>query len=139
MFYGHVVKEKIEDYKKITITILNKWLGFRQEKFTKKGKYYSAKPLNYFRTNFFLRSNLLEDNSTLYNNKPSNIFCILPVDDGEQIKMQRYEPNCKRNINKITNHLKFEITDEKGKVVNFMGTPITLHFSLLLFPIILNG
>jgi hypothetical protein len=82
---------------------------------------------------------LLEDNSTLYNNKTSNIFCILPVYDGEQIKMQRYEPNSKRNINKITNHLNFEITDENGKVVNFMGMPIMLHFSLELFPIILNG
>jgi hypothetical protein len=42
MFYGHVVKEKIEDYKQITIRIINKWFGFIQEKFTKKGKYYSA-------------------------------------------------------------------------------------------------
>jgi hypothetical protein len=44
-------------------------------------------------------------------------ICILPVEDGDQIMMQRYEPNCKRNVKKVTNHLKFEITDENGKLL----------------------
>jgi hypothetical protein len=100
-----LLKKKIYEYNKFTIKIINKCFGFRQNSFNKKGKYFSIKPLNYFRINFFLRCNLLENNCTFYNNTPSNIFCILPVDDGEQIKMQCYEPDCKKNINKITNHL----------------------------------
>jgi hypothetical protein len=48
--------------------------------------------------------------------------------------MQRYEPNCKRNVKKVTNHLKFEITDDTGKVANFRGKPVIMHFSFDLFP-----
>jgi hypothetical protein len=52
----------------------------------------------------------------------------LPVNDGNQIKAQRYNPNCTKEINKFTNHLKFKISDENDKVVNFRGTPIILPF-----------
>ena len=116
---------------KHTVKIINKWFGFKQDKFTKKGKYYSTSPLNFYRTNLFLRSNLVDKQTSLYNNRPSNILCVFPVDDGNLIKHQRYEPkNCIRAVNKTTNHLNFEITDEKGKVVNFRGNPIFIHFSL---------
>jgi hypothetical protein len=51
--------------------------------------------------------------------------------------MQRYEPNCKRNVKIVTNHLKIEITDETGIVVNFRGKSVIMHFSFDVF-LILN-
>jgi hypothetical protein len=132
--------------KKTTTKQMNKWFGFRQEKLTKKGKYYSTKPLNFYRTNLFLRCNLIAQQNTFYNNKPSNILCAFPVEDGEQIKLQRYEPlnqiklqryeplNCTKIVNKSTNYLKFEITDEHGKIANFRGMPLLIHLTLEVFP-----
>ena len=119
--------------------VLNEWFGFQQDKFKLKGKYYSIRPLRFYRTDLFLRCNLVDRKNILYNNKQSNILCVFPVDDGSQVKHQRYEPsNCTRVVNKATNHLKFEVTDENGKVVNFRGTPFVMHFTLETFPII-NG
>jgi hypothetical protein len=113
-----------------SFVIDNIWYGFKQETFNKKGKYYSTKPLNFYRTDLFLRCNLIDKQSVFYNNKPSDILCIFPVEDGDQIKFQRYEPiNCTKEINKITNHIKFEITDETGKVVNFRGMPVLINLS----------
>ncbi|WP_375674052.1 hypothetical protein [Bartonella sp. CL32QHWL-2] len=109
------------------ITLFNKWFGFKQEKFTKKGKYYSTKPLPFYVTEIFLRSNLVDTSKTLFNNTPSNIFCIIPVDDSDQIKLQRYEINCTKEINKSTNHIEFELTDKNGKIINFRGSNITLE------------
>ncbi|WP_375666101.1 hypothetical protein, partial [Bartonella sp. CL41QHWL] len=63
----------------------------------------------------------------LFNNTPSNIFCIIPVDDSDQIKLQRYEINCTKEINKSTNHIEFELTDKNGKIINFRGSNITLE------------
>jgi hypothetical protein len=57
-------------------------------------------------------------------------LCILPVEDGNQIKAQRHEPNCEKEVNKLTIHLKFEIKDETGKVVNYWGTRGFNKFSL---------
>jgi hypothetical protein len=96
---------------------------------TSKGKYYSNKPLNFYRTDLFLRSNLIEQQTSFYNNKYSDILCIFQVDDGDQIKFQRYEPNCTRKVNKLTNHIKLEITDENGKIFNFRKMPIIMHFT----------
>ena len=112
-------------------TTIRKWFGFDQERFTKKGKYYSSKPLHFYQTRLFLRSNLVDQQNTLYNNKRSDILCVIPVDDGEQIKLQRYEPtNCTKAVSRSpTSHVKFEITDEKGTVVNFRGTHVTMHFT----------
>jgi hypothetical protein len=98
--------------------------------FTKKGKYYSIKPVNFYRTDLFLRCNLIDKQNILYNNKPSDILCILPVEDGDQIKAQRYEPNCITHVNKLTNYLKFEMTDETGKVVNSRGTRVLIYLSI---------
>jgi hypothetical protein len=79
----------------------------------------------------FLRSNLVDKQNTFYNNKHSDILCNFPVDDGNQIKLQRYEPaNCTRIVNKKTNHIALEITDEKSKVINFRGNPVLIHFTL---------
>jgi hypothetical protein len=72
--------------------LTNEW----QEKFKRKGKYYSIKPLKFYRTDLFLRCNLIDKKATFYNNKPSDILCILPVEDGNQIKAQRHEPNCEK-------------------------------------------
>ena len=115
------------------LTIINKWFGFRQEIFTKKGKYYSTKPLKFYKSDLFLRSNLTK---SLYNNQDSDIFCILPVEDGVQTKLQRYELNCRKEINKTTNHLKFEITDENERVINFRKNQVLMHFQLEISPII---
>ena len=111
--------------------LLNEWFGFESEVFTKKGKYYSVKPLNFYRTDLFLRCNLLDQKNQLYNNKQSDILCVFPVKDGSLIESQRYEPsNCKTEINKSTNYLKFEITDEFGRIVNFRGKPVILDFTI---------
>ena len=109
------------------IKLVNKWFGFKQKVFTRKGKYYSTRPLPFYVSNIILRCNLVEQRNTLYNNKPANILCVIPVDDGDQIKHQRYKSSCNRTVNKLTNHLKLEITDANGKVVNFRGTPVIIH------------
>ena len=115
--------------------ILNEWFGFQSEKFTKKGKYYSMKPLNFYRTDLFLRCNLIDKQNNLYNNKQSDILCVFPVKDGSIVQCQRSDPNdCKTEINVSTNHLKFEITDEFGNIVNFRGKPIILNFTLEVLP-----
>ena len=115
----------------------NDVFGFSQTSFDRKGKYYSTKPLLFYRTELFFRSNLVYQKNTLYNNKPTDILCIIPVEDGEQIKHQRHEPmNCSKIVNKTTNHLKFEITDEKGKLINFRGTSMLIHLQLQVFLII---
>ena len=111
----------------------NKWFGFRQDKFTKKGKYHSTKPLKFYKSDLFLRSNLTK---SLYNNQDSNIFCILPVKDGAHNKLQRYELNCTKEINRTTNHLRFEITDENERVINFRKNQVLMHFQLEISPII---
>jgi hypothetical protein len=36
------------------LTIYNEWFGFKQTTFNKKGKYYSTKPLKFYRTDLFL-------------------------------------------------------------------------------------
>uniref|UniRef100_UPI0035D0B3C7 hypothetical protein n=1 Tax=Bartonella sp. CL42QHWL TaxID=3243528 RepID=UPI0035D0B3C7 len=69
------------------ITLFNKWFGFKQEKFTKKGKYYSTKPLPFYVTELFLRTNLVDTTETFFNNTPSNILSIIPVEDGDQVKL----------------------------------------------------
>ena len=116
--------------------VLNEWFGFENKTFTKKGKYYSVKPLNFYRSDLFLRTNLIDERNHIYNNKPSDIMCVFPVKDGSLVQSQRYEPiNCDIEVNKSTNHLKFEITDEYGKCVNFRGTPIILNFTLETFPL----
>jgi len=116
--------------------LINKWFGFRQEIFTKKGKYYSAKPLKFYRSDLFLRANLTNQHNTFYNNKGSNIFCIIPVDDGAQTRLQRYEPNCKKEVNESTNHIKIEITDENEKVVHFRGAHVLIHLQFEIYPIL---
>ena len=117
--------------------VLNRWFGFKQTLFTKKGRYYSTRPLNFYRTDMFLRCNLVDKKSSLYNNSPSDILCHIPVDDGDQVKIQRYEPsNCTRSVNKSTNYLKFDITDENGIVINFRGTPVIMHFTLETIPLV---
>lgn len=127
---GFQISKTIREVIEKQLTVVNEWFGFKQTKFTKKGKYYSTRPLNFYRKYLFLQANLVDKAKTLYNNKPSNIFCIIPVEDGDQIKMQRYEPNCKKTINKCTNHIKFEITDENGKLVNFRGTEVSLELRI---------
>ena len=113
------------------LEVIKKWFGFKQDSFEKKGKYYSTKPLNFYLTSLNLKSNLVNKKNTLYNNKHSDILCVIPVEDGDQIKYQRYEPkNCNKSVNDFTNHIKLEITDSNGKVVNFRGTPIALHLQL---------
>ena len=73
----------------------------------------------------------MDQTNVLYNNQASDILCIVPVDDGDQIRHQRYEPlGCTKAVNKRTNHLKFEITDASGKVANFRGMPLMDHFAL---------
>jgi hypothetical protein len=89
-----------------TVKIQNKWFGFKQKTFTKKGKYYSKTPLRFYRTDIFLRCNLINKQSTFYNNEPSYILYILPVEDGDQIKAQIYFSTNNIKINsKLTNHL----------------------------------
>jgi len=119
------------DGNRTALMLVNKWFGFKQNQFERKGKYYSIKPLNFYRTDLFLRSNLVDKEHTFYNNKHSDIFCVFPVDDGDQIKLQNYEPNnCTKNVNKTTNYIQFEITDEKEKVINFRGKPVLMHIVL---------
>jgi len=131
-YYGHEIDKKISTNIKQTISLIKGWFGFREDTFTKKGKYYSTKPIHFYRTDLFLRSNLVDQQKTFYNNKYSDILCTFPVDDGEQIKLQRYEPmNCHRKVNRKTNYFKFEITDEKGKVIDFRGMPIVLHLTFI--------
>ncbi|MCG8429776.1 MAG: hypothetical protein MJA29_01185, partial [Candidatus Omnitrophica bacterium] len=116
---GKIVRMEFDVEPSNFLEIIKKWFGFKQESFKKKGKYYSTKPLTFYVTSLNLKSNLVNKKNTLYNNKPSDILCVIPVEDGDQIKYQRYEPkNCNKSVNKSTNHLKFEITDEKGKIVN---------------------
>jgi hypothetical protein len=106
---------------------LNKWFGFKQETFTQK--YYSMKPFRFNRTDLFLRCNFIDKQSTFNNNIPSDILYILPVED-DQIKVQRYFSINNIKINsKLTNHFKFEITDETGKVINFRGNHVLMDFS----------
>ncbi|WP_375674050.1 hypothetical protein, partial [Bartonella sp. CL32QHWL-2] len=123
------------------LIIFNEWLGFKQTKFTKKGKYYSRRPLPFYVTELFLRTNLVDTTETFFNNTPSNILSIIPVDDGDQVKLQRYDLllskfKCIKEVNKCTNHIKFELTDDKGKIVNLRGTPISLELELELNPCI---
>jgi hypothetical protein len=44
-YFGHLVKEKTTETTEHVIKVVNDWFGFRQEKFYKKGKYYSIKPV----------------------------------------------------------------------------------------------
>ena len=122
----------IEMFKPGTSSFLNNnWFGFKQTKFTKKGKYYSTQPLLFYRTDMFLRSNLVKQQNILYNNKPSNILCIIPVEDGDQIKHQTYKPNdCCKIIDRTTNNIKVEITDKDGNVINFRGRRLVIHLQL---------
>uniref|UniRef100_UPI0035CF8CCD hypothetical protein n=1 Tax=Bartonella sp. CL48QHWL TaxID=3243535 RepID=UPI0035CF8CCD len=83
--------------------------------------------LPFYLTKLFLRTNLVDTSKTLLNNTPSDILCILPVYDGDQVKFKTYEPYFNKKIDRSTNYIKFSITDEKGKIVNFRGTKVTLE------------
>lgn len=106
------------------------WTGFKQSKFTQKGKYYSAKPLNFYRTDLFLTCDLVDKERVNYNSQPSDILCIVPVEDEGKVKLQRHEPDCTVPVNKTTNKASFTITDENGKIVDFQGSPILIKFTL---------
>uniref|UniRef100_UPI0035D09954 hypothetical protein n=1 Tax=Bartonella sp. CL43QHWL TaxID=3243532 RepID=UPI0035D09954 len=41
-------------------SVLSNFLGFKQETFNKKGKYYSTRPLPFYLTKLFLRTNLVD-------------------------------------------------------------------------------
>jgi hypothetical protein len=53
-YYGHLVKEKTSETIEPVIKVVNDWFGLSQETYTKKGKYYLIKPLNFYRTDLFL-------------------------------------------------------------------------------------
>ena len=137
--YGHLKAEERFHFRAtfiFTLEINHEALGFRDTKFTKKGKYYSMNPLPFFKTNVFLRSNLVKQSNVLYNKNESNIeesdiFCVIPVDNGDQVKLQRHEPaNCTHEVNKTTNYLKFEITDENGIALDFRKRHLIMVFEL---------
>ena len=75
--------------------MMNEWFGFTQKTFTKKGKYYSTKPLLFYKTSLFLKCNLVDSQvqPTIYKNQYSDILCDFEVDDGKQVKYQIYETN----------------------------------------------
>uniref|UniRef100_UPI0035CF1AC1 hypothetical protein n=1 Tax=Bartonella sp. CL41QHWL TaxID=3243527 RepID=UPI0035CF1AC1 len=126
---NYLVVELLED-KEFNFEKGSDWFGFKKSKFKRKGKYYSVKPLDFYRTDLFLRSDLVDKKKVKYNGKPSDILYIIPVDDDGRIKLNRLEPGCTVPVNKTTNKATFSITDENGEVVNFQGSPVLISFNV---------